>query len=263
MAPKGGHIMLHIRRETIKEMIAHDGSVNVQNLVKRFDVSVETIRRDLEALEKEGFLKRVYGGAVLTRPTVTEPAYFWRKEHNQREKVSIGEIAAGLIEDGDTVFLSYGTTTLEVARHMKYKKNVTVITNSVFIVMELANCRDITTYCLGGRVREGDMSTSGALAEQNMRFFNVNKVIAGVGGITPELGLMDTQMDESGLLQAYISSVGCIIAVCDHSKLGNVATYNICPANKLTHLVTDSGSPRGDLDAYRAMGISVHVAQLD
>ena len=200
---------------------------------------------------------------MLTRPTVTEPAYFWRKEHNQREKVSIGEIAADLIEDGDTVFLSYGTTTLEVARHMKYKKNVTVITNSVFIVMELANCRDITTYCLGGRVREGDMSTSGALAEQNMRFFNVNKVIAGVGGITPELGLMDTQMDESGLLQAYINTVGCIIAVCDHSKLGNVATYNICPANKLTHLVTDSGSPRGDLDAYRAMGISVHVAQLD
>lgn len=254
--------MLHIRRETIKDIIAEEGAVNVQDLIVRFGVSIETIRRDLEALEKSGYLRRVYGGAIAARSGVAEPNYFWRQEHNQREKAAVAEVVASLIKDEETLLLSYGTTMREVARRIRNKRNITVITNSISNVVELADCPGITTFCLGGRVRSGDMSTAGVLAEQNLRFFHVDKVVTGFAGITPEAGITDCNLDESGLLRTYVNLAPCIIAACDHSKLGQISTYDICPTAKLTHLVVDDGLPDVDFSPYRAQGVNVHLVHV-
>lgn len=254
--------MLHIRRETIKDIIAEEGAVNVQDLMARFDVSIETIRRDLEALEKSGYLRRVYGGAIAVRNGMTEPNYFWRQEHNQREKAAVAAAVAGLIKDEETILLSYGTTMREVARRIRNKRNITVITNSISNVVELADCPGITTFCLGGRVRSGDMSTAGVLAEQNLRFFHVDKVITGFAGITQDAGITDCNLGESELLRVYVNTSPCVIAACDHSKLGQVSTYDICSTAKLTHLVVDDGLPEADLSLYRAQGVNVHLVHI-
>ena len=251
--------MLHTRRECIKDMLNSAGFVNVQELVNRFQVSSETIRRDLEYLEKEGVLKRIHGGAVSVRPHANESAYHTRQQEHTSEKQAIARAAAELVCDGDTVLIAPGTTALEVAGCLKSRKGLTVITNSLPVTMELANCPNINLFCLGGHVRGDDFSTAGITAVENLGIFNVAKLIIGIGGITPERGLTDYRMDESALLRTFIEKADCVIGIADHSKFGVVSVYNICPADKLSHLITDSGTPVELCKPFREMGVQVHI----
>ncbi|MBQ3532490.1 MAG: DeoR/GlpR transcriptional regulator [Oscillospiraceae bacterium] len=251
--------MLHTRRESIKDMLNSAGFVNVQELVSRFQVSSETIRRDLEYLEKEGVVKRIHGGAVSVRPHASESAYQTRQQQHPGEKQAIARAAAELISDGDTVIIAPGTTALEVAGCLRGHKDLTVITNSLPVAMELANCPGVNLFCLGGHVRGDDFSTAGITAVENLMIFNASKLIIGIGGITPERGLTDYRMDESALLRTFIEKAQCVIGIADHSKFGVVSIYNICPADKLDHLVTDSGTPEELCRPYRDMGVTVHI----
>ena len=237
-----------------------DGSVNVKNLTDRFNVSIETVRRDLEYLEKKGYLKRVYGGAVAVSLSPDEPSYHFRKEHNYSEKLTIGAKAAELVNDGDTLLMSHGTSTIQVARHLRGKKNLTVVTNSLNIAAEFNDCPAVSVFCLGGSLRHGEFYTAGVLAEQNIARFNADKLILGIGGITLEHGITDYHVDESELLRLYVQSSACVIGVADHSKFGLVCTFNLCPAQRLTHLVTDSAVGEATLAPFREHGIQVHVA---
>ena len=251
--------MLHTRRESIKDMLDSSGFVNVQSLVNRFQVSSETIRRDLEYLEREGVVKRIHGGAVSIRPRTAESAYHTRQQLRPGEKLAIAQAAAELIEDGDTVLLAPGTTALEVAGFLRRRRDLTVITNSLPAAMELAICPTVELFCRGGRVRGDDFSTTGITAVEHLGMFNASKLVLGIGGITPECGLTDPHMDEAGLLRAFIDKAQCVIGMADHSKFGTVSVYNVCPAHRLTHLITDSGTPWDQCQPYRDLGVQVHV----
>lgn len=251
--------MLHTRRESIKQMLSSAGFVNVQELVTRFQVSSETIRRDLEHLEKEGVVRRIHGGAVSARPHTSESAYQTRQQEHPSEKQAIARAAADLICDGDTVIIAPGTTAVEVAGCLRSRRDLTIITNSLPAAMELADCPTIDLFCLGGHVRGDDFSTAGITAVENLRIFNPTKLIIGIGGITPEKGLTDYRIDESALLRTFIEKVDCVIGIADHSKFGVVSVYNICPADKLSHLITDSGTPPELCQPYCDMGVQVHV----
>ncbi|GAF08840.1 transcriptional repressor of aga operon [Paenibacillus pini JCM 16418] len=122
------------RRETILAQVDIDGKVQVHALATLFNVSTETIRRDLDRLEKEGRLRKVYGGAVRIRSEMIEPTFLKRSQMHQSEKQVIGKLAASLVEYGETVILDNGTTTLEIMRHLKDRADVTVITNAVPIL---------------------------------------------------------------------------------------------------------------------------------
>lgn len=250
------------RRESIKNMLERTGFVNVRELVSKFEVSSETIRRDLEAMEKNGILKRVHGGAVKIRQESSETVYQTRQACHILEKQAIAKVAAAMIHDGDTVIITPGTTALEVAKLLKNRSRLNVITNSLPISMELANCPGIGIVLLGGIVRGEDFSTTGVIAIENLSVFNANKLIIGIGGITPYHGITDYRMDESALLRTYINRVSCVIGIADHSKFGVVSVYNIRPANRLDHLITDSGTPEEIRQQYREMGIQVHIAEM-
>ena len=253
--------MLHTRRESIKELLDSAGFVNVQELVNRFQVSSETIRRDLEALEKEGLVRRIHGGAVSARPHSSESAYQNRQKDHIGEKRAIARAAAELIEDGDTIIMASGTTTLDVVPYLHRRKGLTVITNSLPTAMELISCPDVNVFCLGGHLRGDDFSTTGIMPLQNLGMFNPSKLILGIGGITPDHGITDYRMDESALLRIFVDKVDCVIGLGDHSKFGVVSVYNICPADRLTHLVTDSGTPDELCEPYRDMGVQVHTVE--
>lgn len=248
------------RRSAIIEILDRSGFVNAQELSAKFNVTSETIRRDLEYIEREGIAHRVHGGAVSVRGSAKESAYQQRKGEHSSEKKAIAAFAAEMVSAGDTVLLAPGTTTLEVASFLRDKQDVTIITNSLPVAMELADSSGLNVFCLGGFLRAEDYSVSGVMALENLKVFNANKLITGIGGITLEHGLTDYRMDESALLRTFIDKAECVIGIADRSKFGKVLRYNICPAEKLTHLITDAETPKELYQPYEDAGVQIHLA---
>ncbi|GHU05931.1 DeoR family transcriptional regulator [Spirochaetia bacterium] len=254
--------MQHERRMDIVERIKRLKTVKVQDLMGHYQVSIETIRRDLEFLEEKGQLQRVYGGAILRGYySAAEPAHEDREQTNSREKKAIGKQAAALINDGDSLFLDYGTTTGVMVRHLGDRKNLTILTNALLIARELVQIapkpNGWRVILLGGELREDEFTVSGALAEANLKDFYVTKTFIGVGGISVEAGLTDYYLQEVGTHRLAIERANMVIGLADHSKFGITTLNRICPADKLDVLVTDWGTPEAVLEEYRALGIRV------
>lgn len=253
--------MLHERRDIIVKKIISDRMVKVADLMKMFDVSIETIRRDLEYLEKHGYLKRVYGGAVIHGLFGQEPDYSQREVKNYVEKRAIGKKTSQLIEDGDTIAIDLGTTTLEVARAIANKNDLTIITNATKIAQELVNNVSNKVFLVGGILRPGELSVSGFMCSENLKHFNVDKAIIGVGGITPDRGITDYHIEEAANRRAMIDIAEKVIAVADFSKFGVIAMNNVCSINKINTLITDSSVPQKIIYDYRSRGVNVVVAE--
>ncbi|MDW7657942.1 MAG: DeoR/GlpR family DNA-binding transcription regulator [Bacillota bacterium] len=253
--------MLHERRNKIIQMLRDSRIVKVSDLVELFDVSVETIRRDLEYLENQGYLKRVYGGAVPKTMYGQEPAYSSREIRNYAEKYAIAEKALELIEDGDTIEIDIGTTTLELAKLLMGQRKITVLTNSLQIAILLAGDKDITVILLGGKVRGGEFSTSGFITESNMNLFNVDKVILGVGGITADDGITDYHMEESHLRRNAIDRTQKVIALADYSKFGVTSMNRVCEARKIDTIITDIKADKQIIAKYKSLGVKVLVVE--
>lgn len=252
--------MLQERRKKIMEMLQADEMVKVSELMKIFDVSIETIRRDLEYLEEKGSLSRVYGGAVLPQPKAIEPAYEKREVKNFDEKKAIGSKAVELVQDDDIVAIDIGTTTLEFARSLVGKRRITVITNSMKIAMVLSVDPDIRVIMLGGEVRSGEFSVSGSLAGSDMSRFNTEKLFLGVGGLSLTKGLTDYHMEETNLRRIAIANTQKVIVLADYSKMGVIAMNNVCGLEDMDILVTDSKADDNVINRLREMGIDVVMA---
>lgn len=235
--------MLEERRSKIIEKLKYERTLKVTDLIKEFDVSIETIRRDLEFLEGKGYLKRVYGGAIRVGFFGEEPSYKNREVKNLDAKRAIAAAAAEMIENGDTVFFDIGTTCLQVARCLSGKKDLTIITNSMLIARDVADFPSCHVYFIGGYVRKGEFSTSGALANASMMRFNADKAIIGAAGITLDAGITDYNMEEADIRARMIERAKYSIVVADSSKFGVVAVNTVCALDKVGVIVTDCGIP--------------------
>lgn len=248
------------RYEVIIDMLEANKIVKVAELCTHFNVSIETVRRDLEHLENEGKLKRVYGGAVLDRKSSAEPSYITRYTKNAEAKCQIGKKTAELISDGETLIIDLGTTTLEVARHLKEKRNLTVITNCINIAQELVDIPGNRVIMTGGVLRPGELALSGFISEEFIKSFNVDKTITGVGGITVTEGISDYHLEETRVRKLMIEKGSEVIAVADHSKFGVKALVNVCPLEKIDVLVTDNKLSKNIVKEYTSHHIDVIVA---
>lgn len=253
--------MLQQRRSEIVEKVRSQRMVKVSDLVIQYQVSIETIRRDLEYLESAGLLRRVYGGAVAIGLYGQEPVYEHREVVNYDEKRAIGIKAANLIEDGDTVFFDVGTTTLEVARNLKHKKDLTVITNATLIAQEMARFASCRVILLGGELRPGELSVSGYISDQNLQGFYANKLIMGVGGIALRSGYTDYNINEANTRRRMIERADRIIAVADYSKFGVTAMNFVCPLGQVEKLVTDWSISEETIREFREGGVEIIVAE--
>jgi DeoR/GlpR family transcriptional regulator of sugar metabolism len=252
--------MLFERRTEIFKKIQKQRTIRVSDLVEEYRVSIETIRRDLEYLEKKGFLHRVYGGAVLHGFYGEEPAYQNREITNYPQKKAIGKRAVEFIQDGDTLFIDVGTTTMEAALNLHTKKNLTVITNATLIAQKMISYEGCRVILLGGELRRGDLSVSGGVSDGNIQNFYANKAIIGVGGITPSTGITDYYLPEASTRRLMISRADVVIALADCSKFGAIAMNQICPIDRISTLITDWTTPAQVIAEYRARGIEVCVA---
>lgn len=250
----------HERYEIILELLYRNKVVKAAELAERFKVSIETIRRDLEYLEKQGNLQRVYGGAALNKHIGVEIEYSSRETRNLDEKKEIGKKAAELIENGDTVILDLGTTCLEVARNLRNRENLTVITNSIKIATELVDVIGIRVFLMGGLIRGKELASSGFLTENGLKQFNVDKAIISVGGITIDNGITDYHVEEAQARKVMIDAAEQVIAVTDYSKFGSRAFIKVCDLNSIDTIVTDWQTPMGIIKNYENEGMNMIVA---
>jgi DeoR family transcriptional regulator, fructose operon transcriptional repressor len=243
----------------IKE-IEDRGSVSVVDLAGRLSVSEMTIRRDLTDLEKEGIVRRVHGGAVSARGRSYEPPLLLRSMENQGAKARIGETAASLIADGDSIALDIGSTTLELARHLVGRRNLTVLTSSLHVANLLLGQPDIRLILSGGIIRPGESSLVGDLAQYAYKNLFVDRLFLGVGAVDQQAGLTEYNWDDALVKQAMIRSAKEVILVADSSKFNRVAFASVAPLSVVHQIVTDEGLEAGQRTELSRMGIVVHIA---
>ncbi|MEB3102185.1 DeoR/GlpR family DNA-binding transcription regulator [Ferviditalea candida] len=237
------------RKRMILDLLQRDGKVSVIPLSRELSVSAETIRRDLDVLEKEGKLHRVYGGATNVRIQGDEPPYIQRQSQFAQEKAQIGRKAAGLIEDGDHVVIDVGTTTLEMARAIQGKKRLTVLTNSFPVasyLMESLKQERFTgrVILLGGELNPQQLSISGELCQQMMKQFRVDKAFISVGGVSLEEGITDYDVHEALMSRMFADAAREAIVLADHSKIGVNTFIRIFPLEAVGTIISDAACPK-------------------
>jgi len=248
------------RRNQIIDMINAQHTVKNTELMERFGISIETVRRDLEYLEQQGYLRRVYGGAVANVSLGSEPEYASRAQFLSKEKSAIAAAAAALISPKDSVYLGVGTTVQAMAQHMKQLSEVTVFTNALRTAVELSENPGCNVVLPGGQLRAKELTLSGFPAEDNFHHFNVDKAFIGIGGIT-ESGVTDFHIGEAQLHRQMIENARQAIVLTDFSKLGVRAMNNICNLSQIDIVITDANAPKQILKELEQAGIRVIIAK--
>lgn len=248
------------RRGQIAELISRQRTVNNAELMERFDISIETVRRDLEYLEQQGVLRRVYGGAVANMSLTSEPEYGSRTQANPQQKNAIAREAVKLIQPGDAVYLGVGTTVQAMAQYMKNIGPVTVFTNALRTAVELIEIPNCTVIIPGGQLRAKELTLSGFPAEENLTHFNVDKAFIGIGGITEE-GITDFHTGEACVHRQLVMNARQSIALADSSKMGIRAMNNVCALDRIHTVITDSDASKPMVKALEKTGVHVIVAK--
>ncbi|NBN03973.1 transcriptional repressor AgaR [Proteus sp. G2665] len=232
------------RRMEILDMVNQQGKARVEDLAELFKVSSVTIRSDLSFLEKNGYIVRSHGAAIPNTGFIAELSIHEKRGQNAGIKTLIGKAAATLlIKDGDTVILDSGTTTREIATHLKSRENVVVMTNGLDVAMELANTSGVEVLMTGGVLRKSALSFSGSQAENSLRNYRFDKVFLGVDGFDLRVGITTHNEQEASLNRLMCDISETIIAVADSTKFSKRSCHMIREFGDIDILVTDSGIP--------------------
>ncbi len=248
------------RRSQITDLIKQQRTVKNEELMSRFGVSIETVRRDLDYLEKQGVLRKVYGGAVVNLSLNSEPEYASRSQINFRQKDAIAKEAVKLISPGDTIYLGVGTTVQAMVQYMHGIGPITVFTNAFRTAVELSEIPDCTVVLPGGTLRAKELTLSGFPAEENLTHFNVDKAFIGIGGITEE-GITDFHIGEAQLHRKLVLNAHQAIALADSSKIGVRAMNNVCKLDKIDFVITDYDARKQAIKELEQAGTKVIVAK--
>ena len=193
------------RQESLLRLVEKEQRVSVTQICETFSISPATARRDLEVLAKDGKVRRIHGGALALKDAPPEPPVAQRAAEQSEEKKRIGEACAGLINDGDVVFLSSGTTVLEVAVNLRNHRNLTVITNSLPVMNTLADVPEIMLVGLGGILRSSELSFIGHITELALADIRVDKVVFGIRAVDIESGLTSDYLPETQTDRAILN----------------------------------------------------------
>lgn len=254
-------LLVEERRRKILNLVNDAGRVTVTEIVRRFGVSAVTARTDLDALAATGSVVRSHGGALCPQePTRDYPVSFKATLH-QAEKSRIGKAAASLVQASETIILDNGTTTLEIARHLKAMKlqNLTVITNALNIATELADSPGIMLIMLGGLLRQISSSFVGPQAEAMLAELHADRLFLAVDGFNLEIGPSTPDVLEAHLNEGMMDAARETTIVADFSKLGRRSVSRIGSIERVHRLITDAHAVPSFIDSVREKGIDVIV----
>lgn len=246
------------RRERIRDMLRRKRVVRVDEVCRSLRVSPATARRDLKAIEAEGRIRRVHGGAVSVRTRLEEPMFDDKTSIAAREKRRIAEAAAGLLESGDTVFLDGGSTVLELARLIAERDDITAVTNSLRAAIELAGIGP-RLILVGGELRRLSQTMVGSLAQPLLEKMHVDKAFLGTMGFSLDHGLTTTDPEEALTKYQVARRAKVAVLLADSSKLGEVSFAGSGEVEDVDVLVTDTKADKGFLKKVRKRGIRVIV----
>lgn len=246
------------RYNKILELLERDGSVKTSRLVNLLGISLETARRDLDFLEKQGSLQKVHGGAILKNHPETTLTYSLRETKNTEEKKEIAVLALKYINEGETIALNSSTTNIEIARLIKDKYNsLTVVTNSLRIADELADLKGINLILAGGIYNKNEFAFLGEITERFLDNFSVDKSFISIGGISLKRGVTDFLMDEV-LVERKITEISEeTIILADSSKIDSNSLIKICELEDIDFIITDSKLDEKTKEKYLKNGIKI------
>jgi DeoR family transcriptional regulator of aga operon len=251
------------RAKRILQVLLRHGNIAVDELAAELGASAASVRRDLARLELRGMVHRTHGGAKLAGQTQYEPfrfdsSYQEREGRFAEEKRHIGLVAAELIREHDTVGFTAGTTTTQVARCIRHRSGIRVITNAVNIGMELNTQAGLDVTLTGGTMRwTGAFSLTGPTAMETLSGVFLDKAFIGACGVDVLRGATIIEPDEAAVFRAMAKQAKQVIVVADSSKIGMVSPALICPVTDIDILVTDSGITPEALAAFRSRGVEV------
>jgi len=245
------------RKNEILETLQKEQSVLVADLSQKYDVTEETIRRDLEKLEKEGYVKKTYGGAVLNTNRIIDLPLRIREKRNRKEKTVIATKVAELIEEGDSVMLDSSSTSLIIAQQLKKHKNLTVITNSVEVLIELSGNEGIKVISTGGILRDASLSLVGKSAREVLNRYNVDKAVISCKGVDIDKGVTDSNDREADVKRGMCSRAKMVILAADNSKIGGVFFVKVTDMERGNILVTDKKLSSEYNEYFEQIGVQV------
>ncbi|RHW37490.1 DeoR/GlpR transcriptional regulator [Lysinibacillus yapensis] len=248
------------RHKMIESFLKHQKAVKASELAVLLDVSIDTVRRDLEILEKKGLVKKVHGGAVLIQNTdnVLNKLFSEREVKNIEKKQEVASLAIELIEEGQAIALNGGTTTIEIAKAIVDKfKRLTVITNDLRILSILGANKHFNVILTGGFFNPEEYTLYGKQCEEILSNFNIDIAFITVNAISLEHGLTDFRINEVGVIQSMLSRSKYKIVAADSSKFETSAFINICPLKEIDLIVTDHSLPSDVLEEYSNQNIRI------
>ena len=244
------------RRSLILEKLQDEKRVVVSELSEQFGVSEETIRRDLDKLDKEGLASKSYGGAVLVENNNTDMPFNVRKKKNMQGKRIMAEIISNLIDDGDHIIVDPSTTAVSIVKALRDKKRLTIVTNSIEVLVELADASGWDVISTGGTLRENYLALVGPRALEGINSFNADKVILSCKGIDMEKGITDANEMFSQVKRAMLHSAKQKILAVDSTKFEQVAFSQICEVTDLDMVVTDIRPSDAWMEYFKDKGIT-------
>ncbi|MFF2480594.1 DeoR/GlpR family DNA-binding transcription regulator [Paenibacillus sp. NPDC058071] len=248
------------RREAILQVLKQQGRITIQEMVERFDCSEATARRDLEQMEALYPIIRTIGGAMYDgMNTVRDIGFAEREGLSYLEKERIAAKAAALINEGDVIGLSGGTTNYLLAKLLKHRSGITVVTNAVNIALELAGS-EVQVVVTGGIMRHNSFELCGPLGEGMVSHLNIGKMFIGVDGISAAGGITTYSEQEAQIAKAMIKRSHVTYAVFDQTKVGKTSLFSIASLEELQAFITDVAVPAELEEAANKQGIQIHVA---
>jgi len=251
------------RATQILHLLLEKGEGSIDDLASAVGASTASVRRDLIKLEERGLVNRTHGGAEVAGKMAYAPfrfdaAFPLREERFADEKRRIALAAAAMVLEGDTIALSPGTTTTQIARSLRHREGIHIVTSAVNIGMELSSLPNVNVTLTGGSVRwPGSFSMVGATAFDSLQRLFFHKVFMGACGIHPQHGITVIQSDEALILSEMVKRGKQIIAVADASKLGMISAMQVCPTAQIHTIITDDSIDPGLVEEFTRQNVRV------
>lgn len=249
------------RHQAIIELVKQQGFLTIEALAKHFEVTPQTIRRDLNQLDEENRLKRYHGGAGIQEQSSTHnTAYAERKIQNLTEKTRIAQTIAQHIPNHASLFINIGTTTETIAHALMQHTGLTVITNNLHVASIMSSKEDFNVIIAGGVVRHRDGGIIGEATLDFVRQFKVDIAVIGISGIDEDGDLLDFDYQEVRVAQAIVDHSRQIFLAADHSKFGRNAMIRMGNIGNATHLFTDQTPPESVIRVMKERGVQLILA---
>ncbi|OSA96824.1 UNVERIFIED_ORG: DNA-binding protein [Clostridium botulinum] len=247
------------RLDLLEEFIYKHKTVSIDKLCEEFKMSKNTIRRDIDALVDKGVIKKVYGGVTVNTQSNELLPFEERTIKNNSAKIDIAKKAAEFIEDGDSIFIDSGTTTLNIIDYLNDKNNITLFTNSINVILKAIPHDNIDIICLSGRFNRTTFSFTGLTSSDVLSTYNINKSFMACTGISLENGLTHTSPNEFKIKKVAVSKSHKTFLLADSSKFNIVSLMTFCDVKNLDYLITDKCPSAKYIDYFNNYNVELIV----